>query len=146
MPPQPRTARCARQNLQVAVAGEPSFVFACNCTECQRRTGSPYGVGAYFTGRQVVSVSGGSKVFIRTANSGRQVQFRFCPHCGSTVYWTGVGGTVSEGLGIAVGCFNDPALPAPRIIAWCASKLGWVEFPPDIPRHDTQPDSVPGLY
>jgi len=64
-------------------------------------------------------------VFIRSSTSGRPVQFHFCPHCGSTVYWTGVGEDVSEGLGIAAGCFTDPAFPAPQIVAWCTSRVGW---------------------
>jgi hypothetical protein len=141
-----RTARCACERLQLSVGGEPYFISACNCTECQRRTGSAFGVGAYFAGPQVHSLTGESRVFIRSSDSGRPVQFHFCPHCGSTVYWTGVGESVSEGLGIAAGCFADPTFPAPQIIAWCVSKLGWVEFPPDILHHGTQPDSVPGVY
>jgi hypothetical protein len=141
-----RTARCACGRLQAAVVGEPYFVIACNCAACQRRTGSAYGVGAYFTGTQVISVRGESKAFVRTGDSGRPVQFHFCPHCGSSVYWTGVLETTTKGLGIAVGCFAEPDFPPPRFVAWCVSKHGWVEFPPGIPRQDTQPDSVAGLY
>jgi hypothetical protein len=141
-----RTARCACERLQIVVAGEPYFVSACNCTQCQRRTGSVFGVGGYFAGVQVRSVSGESRAFLRSSDSGRPVQFHFCPTCGSTVYWTGVGDPISEGVGVAVGCFGDPDFPPPHLAAWCVSKLGWVEFPAGMPRHQTQPDSVPGLY
>ena len=142
-----RVARCACDQLQVAVSGEPYFIAACHCTQCQRRTGSVFGVSSYFTGAQVVAVSGESRVFVRSATtSGRPVEFHFCPQCGSTVYWTGVGEAAAEGLGIAAGCFADPHFPAPQIVAWCAGRVGWVEFPPDIPRHDSQPESIPGLY
>jgi hypothetical protein len=141
-----RTAHCACGRLQVAVAGEPYFVAACSCMQCQRRTGSAFGVSSYFTGEQLVSAAGESTIFIRSSDSGRSVQFHFCPHCGSTVYWTGVGESIAEGLGIAAGCFADPEFPAPQIVAWCVSQLGWVAFPADIPHHDTQPDSVPGVY
>jgi hypothetical protein len=33
-----RTARCSCGGLQEEAGGEPSFVVACHCTECQRRT------------------------------------------------------------------------------------------------------------
>ena len=142
-----RVARCACDQLQVAVSGEPYFIAACHCTQCQRRTGSVFGVSAYFTGTQAVAVSGESKVFVRSATtSGRPVEFHFCPQCGSTVYWTGVGEDASEGLGIAAGCFADAHFPAPQIVAWCVGRVGWVEFPPGIPHHDSQPESIPGLY
>lgn len=141
-----RIACCACRRLQLTVEGEPTFVSACNCTECQRRTGSVYGVGAYFTGAQVISLVGETRSFTRISDGGRPVQFHFCPNCGSSVYWTGLDRPVSEGVGIAVGCFADPAFPAPQLIAWCASAHGWVAFPPGIARHDTQPDQVAELY
>ena len=32
-------------------------------------------------------------------------------------------------VGVAVGCFTDPAFPAPTMAAWCKSRLDWVRFP-----------------
>jgi hypothetical protein len=60
-----RTARCACDRLQVAVAGEPYSISACNCTQCQRRTGRVFGVGACFNGTQVISVTGKDSRFVR---------------------------------------------------------------------------------
>jgi hypothetical protein len=34
--------------LRVEVSADPDAVVACHCGECQRRTGSVFGVGAYF--------------------------------------------------------------------------------------------------
>jgi len=39
--------------------------------------------------------------------------FRFCPVCGSTVYWTGEG--FPGYVAVAIGAFADPAFPAPTI-------------------------------
>jgi hypothetical protein len=41
-------AHCCCGSLRADVTGEPAFVGACHCTECQRRTGSPFGVNTYF--------------------------------------------------------------------------------------------------
>ena len=36
-----RIAHCCCGSLRAETTGEPVFVGACHCTECQRRTGSP---------------------------------------------------------------------------------------------------------
>src|SRR5262245_15411324 len=59
-----RVARCACGGLSVTVQGEPEFVVLCHCTQCQRRTGSPFGVGAYFL-RSAAALNGASKTFVR---------------------------------------------------------------------------------
>jgi hypothetical protein len=48
-----RTARCCCGTLQIETSGEPSFVVAGHCVECLRRTGSVFGVGAYFSGNDM---------------------------------------------------------------------------------------------
>ena len=48
--------------------------------------GAPFGVGVYFEKAQVRG-EGASKVYIREVQEGRKVRFRFCPECGTTVYW-----------------------------------------------------------
>src|SRR6478609_9664758 len=105
-----RTGTCACGQLRVSCAGEPLAVAVCHCLECQRRTGSPYGVGAFFA-RGNVAASGTSRAFRRVADSGFAVVFHFCPDCGSTVYWEPE--RKPELTGVAVGAFADPAFPAP---------------------------------
>ena len=48
-----RIAHCCRGSLRAEATGEPVLVAACHCIECQRRTGSPFGVSAYFPKGQV---------------------------------------------------------------------------------------------
>src|SRR6185312_10578977 len=43
-----RVAKCACGGVSATAEGEPAMVSMCNCMECQRRTGSPFGVGVYF--------------------------------------------------------------------------------------------------
>ena len=59
----------------------------CHCLDCQKRTGSAFGYQARFPADQV-TVEGEMKEFERLGDSGQTVTFRFCPLCGSTVYWT----------------------------------------------------------
>ncbi|MFL5008270.1 MAG: GFA family protein, partial [Microvirga sp.] len=72
-----RTATCACGQLRVTVEREPERVLACNCRECQRRTGSVFGVSAYFAAA-AVGIEGTSGSFKRTAGEFR-FETGFCP-------------------------------------------------------------------
>jgi hypothetical protein len=122
-----RTASCQCGQLVITVEGEPAFVSACNCTRCQRRSGSAFGLSSRWSLNQVKDRSGDSLTYTRKGTSGGDVHFLFCPLCGSTVSTSLE--LLPDVVGIPVGCFADRAFPAPQIAAWCDSKLEWVRFP-----------------
>jgi hypothetical protein len=80
-----RMAQCCCGSLRADARTEPEIVAMCHCTECQRRTGSTFGVSSYFKVSDV-EVSGPSTSYVRTGTSGNKVETHFCPTCGSTVY------------------------------------------------------------
>ena len=82
----------------------------CQCLACQRRTGSTYGLAAFFS-RADVTIEGASKRYTRQSDTGFPVVFHFCPDCGSTVFWEPQ--RKPEALAVGVGSFADPAFPAP---------------------------------
>src|SRR4051794_15903573 len=79
-------ARCSCGAVTLSLPEPSKLVVACHCNDCQRRTGAPFGVGAFYPA-EVVTISGTTKEFTRDAASGGQVHNYFCPTCGSTVYW-----------------------------------------------------------
>jgi len=99
-----RTAHCCCGALRAAVSGEPALVVACHCEQCQRRTGTAFGVSAYFPADQV-RITGPSKVFSRESQAGRKVEMHFCPECGTTVFWEAA--FMPGHVGIAAGAFSD---------------------------------------
>jgi len=127
-----KTARCSCGNLSVEAEGEPAIVLACHCTECQRRTGSVFGVGAYYP-KDKVKVTGASKGYTRPGGDGRKMHNRFCPECGTNLYWESE--MVAGLVGVAVGGFTDPAYPAPVRSVWEEQKHGWVQLGAEIPGH-----------
>ena len=133
---QSRKASCSCGHLEIEVSGEPAVVVACSCTNCQRRTGSAFGVSAYFPDDQVMAKSGESKSFTNEGDSGGQIERRFCPTCGSTVFFSA--SFMPGSTGIAVGCFADPTFPQPIAAAWCESKHSWVSFPIGMPMSPNQ--------
>lgn len=106
------------------VAAYSPVVAACHCTACQRRSGSPYGVGGYWP-ESAVTIDGDTQVWSRPTTSGQTLINNFCPTCGSTVFWTV--GKHPGMIGIAAGAFADPAFPPPLRSVWEAGKLAWID-------------------
>jgi hypothetical protein len=101
----------------------------CHCLACQRRTGSVFGAQARFAAG-TVTVSGRSKDYVRIADSGTAITFRFCPDCGATVYYTMKGH--EDVIAIPVGAFADPGFPAPVFSVYEHRMHAWVSMPPGV--------------
>ena len=118
-------ARCSCGALTLALPDRPEMVVACHCLDCQRRTGAPFGVGAFYP-VEAVAISGASKAFTRVAASGGNVRSHFCPECGSTVYWQAE--NLPSMIAVAVGALADPSFPAPALSIFERSRHGWLEI------------------
>lgn len=106
-------------------SGEPISVSLCHCNECQKRTGSAFGIAAFYD-REAVEISGSSKKYSRNSDSGYDVTFHFCPDCGSTVYWEPE--RKKSVLAVAAGAFSDPDFPMPGKQVYCNSRHRWLEI------------------
>ena len=124
-----RTARCSCVQLRVACEGEPEKVSICHCNECRKRTGSAFGIAAFYP-RSAVAISGDGKTFTRKAESGFDVVQHFCPRCGATVYWEPT--RKPDMVAVAVGAFADPNFPAPDQAVQGDLAHDWLMFPPSI--------------
>jgi len=121
--PRKREARCACGQVTVETEGEPGAVVMCHCLDCQRRTGSAFGLGAYFSPGQV-RISGATLSFARPTDSGERFLAQFCPKCGTSISWKM---DPDDGrVGVAVGAFADPSFPAPSRSVWERSRHEWV--------------------
>jgi hypothetical protein len=118
-------ARCSCGAVSLSLPGPSKLVVACHCTDCQRRTGAPFGVGAFYPA-EAVTLSGTAKEFVRAAANGGKVRSYFCPDCGSTVYWKV--DNLPALIGVAVGAIADPKFPAPARSVFEQSKHDWVDI------------------
>ena len=126
-----RTAECHCGALRVVVSGEPERVYVCHCKSCQRRTGAVVHSGAGFA-KANCRIEGESRIYVRTAESGKAIHFHFCPTCGSNVYWEQE--RFPDLIGIAVGAFADPDFPKPTFSVWEESRHDWVGLPDGLER------------
>jgi hypothetical protein len=117
-----RTATCACKQLSIRCEGEPVVV-----SLCQRRTGSVFGVAAFFP-RDKVTIDGVACTYRRSSDNGFDVTFHFCGTCGSTVFWEPK--RKPESIAVAVGCFADPHFPRPSKSAFDEHRHEWFSLVP----------------
>ena len=122
-----RTAACSCGQLRVTMNGKPGSVGACSCRECQKSTGSAFGISSYWPNSAVAAIEGQSTVWRRGSDAGRWVDSYFCPTCGSTLYWYAE--ALPDMIGIAAGNFADPNFEPPTYAVWSETQHPWVKFP-----------------
>ena len=135
-PKNTRRATCSCGQLSIEVHGEPLGVGVCHCLACQRRTGSVFATLASFA--TPYTVFGTAKEYVRTGDQGAQFRFRFCPHCGSSVFHTEEGDDTS--VSVAVGALVDPLAVVPQVSVYDARRHPWVRLPDGVERFEKDPD------
>lgn len=127
-----REAACHCAQLRLEVDGDPFVVSICHCLDCQRRTGSAFGMQAAFKPGQV-RIQGEHRSYSRTSDEAdrREHVFHFCPECGSNVFYTEP--DEPEFVGVSVGSFADPSFPPPTESGYDHRRHPWVVLPETIP-------------
>lgn len=135
-----KTAKCHYGKVTAETTGEPDTGFICYCTDCQRKTGSSYQIGAWFS-QEDTKFSGETKEFKREdTDQGANVIFRFCPNCDTSILNT-CEELIPCMIGVAVGCFEDPKFPEPTISIYGRSRHEWLTPPTGMPRFVERPGS-----
>ncbi|WP_218775982.1 GFA family protein [Sphingomonas sp. TZW2008] len=108
-------AQCQCGQLAAQLPGPTFAVVACHCLACQRRSGSPFAVLAYYPVDQV-EIVGEARRFTRPTDEGNRFETFFCGDCGSTVY--AKAGKHPSMIGIPVGAIANPSLQPPVRSVW----------------------------
>jgi hypothetical protein len=127
-----RTASCCCGKSTIEVEGDPKLHIVCSCNDCKKRTGSAFGISAYFLDSQVKSKKGETATY-EINNDETEQKRHFCKSCGTTLFWKisrfpNIPG-ISEMTGIAGGCFIESPLRSPTISASNSNKCVWLELP-----------------
>ena len=122
------TATCACGQASITVNAQPAMHGVCHCTNCKRRTGSAFGISAYFDRTAVVTCGGETSTYAFHHEAQDHDQERhFCALCGTTLYW--FVSTLPETIGIAGGCFAEEGLSEPTYSVSERTKESWVGLP-----------------
>jgi len=100
---------CACGNVRYQTIGQPEVHAVCHCRYCQLRTGSAFGVGAYFPNDKVSLLSGDLSHHRYQTQSGNNVTTSFCSACGTTTHWQIESEFLDGKTAIAVGTFDPPS-------------------------------------
>ncbi len=125
------TATCACGQAAITVNAMPTMHGVCHCTNCKRRTGSAFGISAYFDRTAVTAQTGKTSIyaFRHAAQNHDQLNTQerhFCPDCGTTLFWYLT--ALPEKIGIAWGCFADEGLPEPTYSVTDCKREAWVSL------------------
>jgi hypothetical protein len=83
-----------------------------------------------------VEITGRHTEYVRISDAGNERTFRFCPDCGTTVFWTNED---SPGLiAVAIGTFADPSFPQPTVSVYESRRYPWLLLPDGIEGEDDE--------
>lgn len=121
-------AICACGQASITVDANPTMHGVCHCTNCKRRTGSAFGISAYFAKTAIVETKGETKIYaFHNAAQNHDQQRHFCVNCGTTLFW--FVSTMPDSIGIAGGCFADEKIADPTFSTTDNKRLPWVSLP-----------------
>lgn len=121
-----REGQCLCGAVRVELATDPSAVNMCHCVDCQRRSGSPFGMALWLLEADV-AIMGDTREFAHDSDKGRTLVNRFCPTCGSAICFTAA---LNPGLiAIPAGLFADPQTPPPQRSVFEERRHPWVAVP-----------------
>jgi hypothetical protein len=103
-------------------SADPIFTGVCHCGHCQKSTGSAFGT-VVAVPTAALTVSGTTKRFTDTGDSGSQTHRDFCPECGSTITQSA---DVMPGITmVTVGTLDDTSWVQPAMQIYCDSAMAW---------------------
>jgi hypothetical protein len=133
-----REGGCQCGAVRYAIHGEPVWLAVCHCKECQRQSGSAFGMSLIVRKGQFVLQQGQLKHFTRTSDSNRPVVCAFCPECGTRIYHEP---RYLEGVvNVKPGTLDDTSWLQPNLHAWTARKQPWLKLEEGLPAFDQQPE------
>lgn len=131
-----REGGCGCGAVRYRIEGDPVALAVCHCTECQKQSGSAFGM-SLIVKRESFTVAGEPRVFRRIADSGNPTDCYFCATCGIRVYHApqGMPGTYN----VKPGTLDDRSWLQPVVQVWTKSRQPWLMLPKGIPAVEGQP-------
>lgn len=115
------TGRCHCGAIHYELAGSPSAVSVCHCTDCQRSAGAPMVAWADFAETEVKLTKGTPK----TVNTSGAAMRSFCPDCGSGLFYRNA--DVLPGVvAVQTSTLDDPGALPPTAQVQTAERQSWV--------------------
>jgi hypothetical protein len=117
--------RCRCGKVHYTTSADPIFVGICHCKSCQKSTGTAYST-VVAVPTAALTVTGTTKRFDDTGDTGQPTHRDFCPECGSTV--TQSADVMAGVTMITAGTLEDPGSVKPAMQIYCDSAMSWAKI------------------
>ncbi len=128
---------CLCGDLRYRYAGSPLAYYACHCSDCQRQTGSAFGLSMIVKADEVNILKGSPALFEIEMSDGRTKRGRYCGRCAARVWGEPV--KLPTLFVLRPGTFDEALLFPPFGDIWTSEAQAWVAFN-DGPRFPVQPE------
>lgn len=116
------TGGCLCGAVRYICDAPPKLTVKCYCADCRRLGGTGHSTHTVFADDAFL-LSGAVTEYQKTADSGRRINRRFCPVCGSPVYHTRDG---MEGLVVVrASSLDDPESVRPERAIYTSRAVSW---------------------
>jgi hypothetical protein len=117
---------CLCGAVRYTSSGERYRQFVCHCRDCQRSGGSAFHIGLAVPRAGFRLTQGELQTYESTSDSGRRIERRFCPTCGSGVLnepevWP-------DHVVIRVGTLDDPSVVTPAQELYASKRAHWLSI------------------
>lgn len=133
----PYAGGCVCGATRYRLAAEPLTLYACHCTDCQKRSGSAFGLSMWVQRSALELTQGELARHDVTLPDGRKGNARTCARC-ATRLWS----EPAKHPELAVlrpGTLDDTSWLEPVAHIWTRSAQPWYAFPEGVARYETQP-------
>lgn len=114
---------CACGAIRFATGSDPIFENHCQCSDCQKRSGTGHGSYLTFPRRADVFITGQAKVWRVTGDSGNEKVHAFCPTCGTPVYLTFA--AMPDLVAVHAASLDDPGKFNPQAVTYNSRSHVW---------------------
>lgn len=121
---------CLCGNVRYVSRSGPLTTVQCYCTDCRRIGGTGHATHTVVPEGEF-QVVGDVTEYQRTADSGNQINRRFCPQCGSAVFHTREG--LEGKVVIRTSSIDDPEIAKPDRAIYVSSAISWDILDPNLP-------------
>ena len=134
--PAPYPGRCLCEAIHFRVTQEPLTVYACHCTDCQKRSGSAFGLSMWINRSAIEVTSGEVTVHKSTGADGKMRVGMICGNC-NTRMWSEPPKWPDYAV-MRPGTLDDTSWIKPVAHIWTRSAQPWFVFPEGVPKYEKQ--------
>lgn len=128
----PVTGGCSCGAIRYQSNENPEFQIICQCTQCQKLTGTGHAPLVAFQSDNFV-ISGELKFFDTISDDGNTVSHGFCPTCGNPIL--NKPAIAPDKIFVLVGSLDNPANFRPEFVVYSNSGHAWDTVDPELKKY-----------